>query len=99
MNNLNDGMIGNLPKNINKDIPTPGPNAVSISKLVKHSGEVVGYELENGERVSKDEGIVMAKEGKLLGVAVATRKGEEYLRTLPDGAEGNNLSSLPTVSD
>lgn len=99
MSDLNDGIIGNLPKNINKEIPIPGPGAQNITKLVKHSGDVVGYELANGDRISKDEGISMAKEGKISGVAVATRNGEGYLRTLPDGAEGNNLSSLPTVSE
>ena len=99
MNDLNDGMIGKLPKNINKEVPTPTYNAQNIVKLVKHSGEVVGYELANGQRVSKEEGIAMAKEGGILGVAVATRNGDEYLRTLPDGADGNNLSSLPTVSE
>lgn len=98
MENYNDGMIGNLPKNINKEIPVPNENAKSISKLVKHSGEVVGYELCNGERISKNEAINMAKNGEISGIAVATRNGEEYLRTLPDDIEGNNLSSLPTVS-
>ena len=99
MSNLNDGMIGNLPLNINKEVPIPQPNAQNIIKLVKHSGEVIGYELDNGEKISKEQGISMAKEGKILGVAVAMRNGEEYLRTLPDGVEGNNLSSLPSISE
>lgn len=99
MENLNDGMIGNLPKNINKEVPTPKANAETICKLVKHSGEVVGYELSNGSRVSKDEAINMAKNGDIAGVAVATREGDEYLRTLPDGIDGNNLSSLPSISE
>ena len=91
----NDGVIGNLPKNINKEVPTPNADAVRISKLVKHSGDVVGYELSNGQRISKDEGIQMAKNGEIDGVIVAhSRKGEEYLRTKPDGTEGNNLSSM-----
>lgn len=99
MDNLNDGIIGNLPKNINKEIPNPKANAETICKLIKHSGEVVGYELSNGARVSKDEAISMAINGNIAGVAVATREGEEYLRTLPDGVDGNNLSSLPTISE
>lgn len=99
MNNLNDGMIGNLPKNINKEVPTPKSDARFIIKLVKHSGEVVGYELSNGEKISKEEGIALAKQGEIQGVAVATREGEEYLRSLPDETEGNNLSSLPVISD
>ena len=37
----------------------------------------------------------MAKNGQIEGVIVAhSRKGEEYLRTKPDGTEGNNLSSM-----
>lgn len=95
----NDGMIGNLPKNINEEVPVPNNNAKRITKLVKHSGEVVGYELSNGQRVTKDEGIQMAKMGEISGVAVALNKGNEYLRSLPDETENNNLSSLPTITE
>ena len=51
MNKENDGMIGRLPININKEVPTPNSDAESIKALIKKSGEVVGYELSNGERV------------------------------------------------
>ena len=95
----NDGVIGNLPKNINKEVPTLNDDANKITKLVKHDGEVVGYELSNGQRVSKDEGIQMAKMGEIAGVAVATRKGNEYLRSLPDENENNNLGNLPSITD
>ena len=95
----NDGVIGNLPKNINKEVPTPNAEVVRISKLVKHSGDVVGYELSNGQRITKDEGIQMAKMGEIAGVAVATRKGNEYLRSLPDESENNNLGNLPSITD
>ncbi|GAA0109198.1 DUF3892 domain-containing protein [Clostridium tertium] len=98
MNKENDGMIGRLPININKEVPTPNSDAESIKALIKKSGEVVGYELSNGERVSKEEGVQMAKNGQISGVAVGvSKKGEEYLRSLPDQSENNNLSSLPTV--
>ena len=98
MNREKDEMIGGLPVNINKDIPTPNSNAQSIRALIKKSGEIIGYELLNGERISKEEGVQMAKSGQISGVAVAvSRKGEEYLRSLPDQDESNNLSSLPTV--
>lgn len=98
MNKENDGVIGNLPININKEVPTPNVNAESIKALIKKSGEIIGYELSNGERVSKQEGIQMAKSGQISGVAVGiSKKGEEYLRSLPDQDESNNLSSLPTV--
>ncbi|WP_180270972.1 DUF3892 domain-containing protein [Clostridium tertium] len=98
MNKENDGMIGRLPININKEVPTPNSDAESIKALIKKSGEVVGYELSNGERVSKEEGVQMAKNGQISGVGVGvSKKGEEYLRSLPDQSENNNLSSLPTV--
>lgn len=98
MTEKNDGMIGRLPININKEVPTPNSDAESIKALIKKSGEVVGYELSNGERVSKEEGVKMAKNGHISGVAVGvSKKGEEYLRSLPDQNENNNLSSLPTV--
>ena len=98
MNREKDEMIGGLPVNINKEVPTPNSNAQSIRALIKKSGEIIGYELLNGERISKEEGVQMAKSGQISGVAVAvSRKGEEYLRSLPDQDESNNLSSLPTV--
>ena len=98
MNENNDNMLGRLPININKEVPTPNNNAQSITAVVKKSGEIVGYELSNGERISKEQGVQMAKEGQIKGVAVGvSKKGEEYLRSLPDQNENNNLSSLPTV--
>lgn len=98
MNEKNDNMLGVLPVNINREVPTPNINAESIIALIKKSGEVVGYELSNGEKISKEQGVQIAKEGQIKGVAVAvSKKGEEYLRALPDQNENNNLSSLPTV--
>lgn len=96
----NDGMIGGLPININKEVPIPNSDSKTITALIKHSGEVVGYELSNGEKISKEDGIQMAKSGGISGVGIAvSKKGEEYLRSLPDQTEGNNLSSLPTISE
>lgn len=98
MNDQNDNMIGRLPANINKEVPTAKDNANSIKALIKKSGEVVGYELNSGERVSKEEAVKMAREGNISGVAIGvSKRGEEYLRSLPDQSENNNLSSLPTV--
>lgn len=100
MNNQNDGMMGGLPININKEVPTPNSDAKSIIALIKHSGEVIGYELSNGERISKEEGVQMAKSGNIQGVAIGvSKKGEEHLRSLPDQDESNNLSALPTISE
>ncbi|WP_195467633.1 DUF3892 domain-containing protein [Clostridium sp. D43t1_170807_H7] len=70
-----------------------------MSKIVEtiknSSGEITQYVLENGQTVEKAQGVEMAKNGQIEGVIVAhSRKGEEYLRTKPDGTEGNNLSSM-----
>lgn len=97
MNSQNDGRIGNLPVNINKVTPDPKSDAKTITQLVKHSGRIEGYQLSNGQTVSKEQGVALAKAGEIKGVAVATRNGSEYLRSLPDDKEGNNLSSLPTI--
>ena len=65
-----------------------------ICKLIKDSGEVVGYELSNGVKVDKSQAIQMTKSGKISGVVVAINKRNEYLRSLPDESEENNLGNL-----
>ena len=100
MDNNKDEMLGGLPININKVVPDATSDAMQVTKLVKHSGDVTGYELSNGQKISKEQGVQMAKEGHISGVAVGiSRKGEEYLRSLPDDNEGNNLSSLPSIRE
>ncbi|WP_052085782.1 DUF3892 domain-containing protein [Clostridium sp. HMP27] len=60
--------------------------------------EIVSYKLDNGEILSREQAISMAKEGGIKGVSVSTsRKGEEYLRSLPDDDESNNLKNLPSI--
>ncbi|WP_271814268.1 DUF3892 domain-containing protein [Clostridium beijerinckii] len=72
----------------------------SIKAIIKHSGEITGYELSNGERITKERGVELAKDGAISGVSVSTsRKGEEYLRSLRDDDESNNLSALPVVEE
>ena len=66
--------------------------------LVKSSGRVTGYQLSDGNTVSKEHGVDMAKNGEIKGVGIAHRKDSEYLKSLPDGDEGNNLGNLPSVS-
>lgn len=80
-------------------IPEPDANASHITGLIKEGGSVTGYQLSNGSCVSKEEGVALAKEGEIKGVGVAHRNGKEYLKSLPDGSENNNLSKLPTVND
>ncbi|MBE6070629.1 MAG: DUF3892 domain-containing protein [Clostridium butyricum] len=74
-------------------------NKKSITALIKKDGEVTGYELSNGEKVSKEEAIKLAKSHEILGVSISNRNGDEYLRSLPDQNEENNLSSLPTINE
>ena len=81
-----------------KEIPQPNSNAASITALVKDSGKVVGYQLSNGQAVSKEQGVALAKQGGIQGVGVSERNGNEYLKSIPDGTDSNNLSSLPSVS-
>ena len=75
-------------------------NKQSIKAVIKNSGEITGYELSNGEQITKERGVELAKAGSISGVSVsASRKGEEYLRSLPDQDESNNLSSLPIIEE
>lgn len=80
------------------DVPTPKADAKEIVGLLKSSGRITGYQLSNGATVSKEEGVAMAKAGDIKGVGVAHRKDSEYLKSLPDGTEDNNLGNLPSVS-
>lgn len=95
-NNKNLG--SELAVNALDDIPTPKADAKDIVGLVKTSGRVTGYQLSDGSTLSKEEGVALAKEGGIKGVGIAHRKGTEYLKSIPDGTEGNNLSNLPSVS-
>lgn len=88
-----------LAMNTLDDIPQPASDAKDIVGLVKSSGKVTGYQLSDGATVSKEEGVSMAKAGEINGVGIAHRNGSEYLKTLPDGTENNNLSNLPSVSE
>lgn len=87
-----------LAMNTLDDIPNPKSDAKDIVGLVKSSGKVTGYQLSDGRTVSKEEGVAMAKSGQINGVGVAHRGDSEYLKSIPDGTEGNNLTNLPSVS-
>lgn len=96
--NQNESLYGGLPANINVVNPVPRPDAANIVSLVKKNGRITGYLLSTGETLSKTQGVELAKQGGIRGVAVAERKGTEYLRSLPDGRDGNNLGDLPSTS-
>lgn len=88
-----------LAMNTLDDIPEAKSSAKEIVGLVKSSGRVTGYQLSDGSTVSREEGVSLAKEGEIKGVGVAHRKDTEYLKSIPDGTENNNLNNLPSVSD
>lgn len=80
------------------EVPETKADAKEIVGLVKSSGKITGYQLSDGETVSKEEGVAMAKAGEIQGVGIAHRKDSEYLKSLPDGTEDNNLGNLPSIS-
>ena len=86
------------PMNTLSEIPTPNSDARQITALVKSGGHVTGYQLNDGTVMSKDEAITLARSGGIAGVGIAERNGSEYLKSLPDGTEANNLNSLPSIT-
>lgn len=93
-----DGAIRTiLPMMAFDDIPQPKSDAKTITALVKSGGSVTGYQLSDGRIVSREEGVALAKDGEIRGVGVAHKKDTEYLKSLPDGTDDNNLSHLPAV--
>lgn len=89
--------IGNLPANINIMNPVPNKDAKTIMKLIRTNGKISGYQLSDGTVLSKADGVALAKQGGIRGVAIASRNGSEYLRSIPDGKENNNLGDLPST--
>jgi hypothetical protein len=87
-----------LPMMALQDIPQPNADAKPITAVVKADGRITGYQLSDGRVLNKEEGIQLAKQGGILGVGVATRNGTEYLKSLPDENEGNNLGNLPSIT-
>lgn len=87
-----------LVKNTLDLIPQVKSDAKRITGLVKHCGKVTGYKLSDNSIVSKENAVSMAKKGLIAGVGIAHRKDNEYLKSIPDGSEKNNLGNLPTVS-
>lgn len=99
MSNIDKDTLGEaLAMNTLDDIPQPRNDAKEIVALVKNSGRITGYQLSDGSTLSKEEGVALAKEGGIKGVGVAHRKDTEYLKSLPDASENNNLGSLPSIS-
>ncbi len=97
-NNMNNQGLGNVMQTFS-EIPNANSNAKRIVGLVKESGAVTGYKLSSGETISKYDAVEMARDGGIAGVGVAKNGDTEYLRSLPDETEDNNLSNLPTVTE
>lgn len=87
-----------LAKQTLDQIPQANANAKRIVGLVKEGGRITGYQLSDETFVSKLEAVSMAKQGQIAGVGIAHRGDTEYLKSIPDGNENNNLSNLPSVS-
>lgn len=97
--NKNNERNSDLAMNTLDNIPNPNSNAKDITAVVKHSGEITAYKLSDGNVLSKEEGIDLAKAGGINGVGISHREGNEYLKSLPDDDESNNLSQLPTINE
>ena len=85
-------------KNTLDTIPTAKSDAKKIVALVKKNGKVTGYKLSDDSIVEKDKAISIAKNGGISGVGIAHRGNNEYLKSIPDGSENNNLGNLPSIS-
>mgnify|MGYP003508334162 CR=1 FL=1 len=87
-----------LVKNTLDSIPKANDNAKRIVGLVKESGRVVGYKLSDESIVKKTEAVSMAKQGLISNVAIAHRGDNEYLKSIPNSNENDNLGNLPSTS-
>lgn len=79
-------------------IPQVNSNAKRIVALIKEGGRVTGYQLSDNSIVEKQQAVDLAKQGQIAGVGIAHRGDTEYLKSIPDGSENNNLGNLPSVS-
>ena len=88
----------NLVKNTLDQIPRVNSNAKRIVGLVKEGGKVTGYQLSDNSIVEKQQAVNMAKQGQIADVGIAHRGDTEYLKSIPNGSENDNLGNLPSVS-
>lgn len=87
-----------LAQNTLDQIPSPVSYARNITGLVKRGGKVTGYRLSDNTVLDKEQAVQLARQGEIAGVGIAHRGNTEYLKSIPDGIEGNNLSNLPSIS-
>lgn len=99
MNDNSNNINGNeLVKNTLDHIPDAKSDAKRITGLVKENGRVTGYQLSDNSIVEKPQAVQMAKQGEIAGVGVAHRGDNEYLKSIPNDNENDNLGNLPTVA-
>lgn len=99
MTNNENTINGNeLVKNTLDQIPNAKSDAKRITGLVKENGRVTGYQLSDNSIVEKPQAVQMAKQGEIAGVGVAHRGDNEYLKSIPNDNENDNLGNLPTVA-
>lgn len=92
-------MNGNeLVKQTLDEIPDAKEGAKKIVGLVKQNGRVTGYKLSDESFVDKSRAVEMARQGEIEGVGIAHRGDSEYLKTIPNENENDNLGNLPAVS-
>lgn len=97
--NLTGDYLAINPINTLDEIPVPNKTASEIIGLVKNNGKITGYVLSNNKIVTKEEGLKLAKNGEIKGIGIAHRNETEYLKSIPDGIDKNNLSNLPTITE
>ena len=94
---MNNNTNSALPK-MAMEIPQANANAADITALVKSEGKVTGYQLSSGEILDKQQAVELARNGGIRGVGISERDGSQYLKSIPDNSENNNLSNLPSIS-
>jgi hypothetical protein len=97
-NIMHENINSSLPMRAMREVPQAKAGAQKITGLVKERGRVSGYQLSNGNILNKQDAINLARGGGIQGVGISSRKGAEYLKSLPDDSGTNNLNALPTVS-
>lgn len=86
-------------KNTLDEIPEARNSAKNIVGLIKENGKVTGYKLSDNSVVDKAQGVLMAKNGEIAEVGIAHNGETEYLKSIPDSSENNNLGNLPSYSE
>lgn len=95
---ISNSELSPLPMNALQEVPAPNDDARQIIGLVKRDGRISGYQLSDGRILDKQDAVQLARQGGIAGVGISSRKGNEYLKSLPDNSENNNLGNLPTIT-